>query len=224
MEPDFWHHCWQQNQLGFQLSEPHSLLQQFLPSLLQQQAASCQQIVLPLCGKSPDLIFCSQFLPVCGFELSAVACQAFFAENQLAVQARSLATPSGSFTLYQSSQIEIWQGDFFQVPLKAINQTALIYDRAALIALPSQMRKAYAAKLLDWIKQGAKLLLISLEYPQAERKGPPFSVSAEEIQQLFPGVNRVLLASQDITGKGFGRRKMATGYLVETIWLLSQEP
>lgn len=218
MEAVFWHQCWQQNQLGFQLTEPHPLLQQYLPRILAKRPDDCNEIVLPLCGKTPDLLFCQQFLPVQGFELSPIACQDFFREHNLAVSCQPWPDPELQFMHYQAERIQLWQGDFFQVPDKWVSDSALIYDRAALIALPAEMRQHYATKLMSWLVRGAELLVITLEYPQQERSGPPFSVPAAELTVLFPNCEIELLDTVDITGQGFGRRRMATSYLLEKIW------
>lgn len=220
MEQAFWHQCWQQQQLGFQLAEPHPLLQAHLADVLASKAGALNSIVLPLCGKSPDLMFGRQFLPVTGFELSPIACHDFFSEQGLSVTVDRSPAAAPDFVQYQSSDIALWQGDFFQVPAALIQRSVLLYDRAALIALPAPMRRAYADKLKQWLALGASVLLISLEYPEAERQGPPFAVLPDELAQLFSGYQLTLLQSLDITGQGFGRRRLATSQLWEKIWLI----
>ena len=61
---------------------------------------------------------------------------------------------------------------------------------------------------------------LSLEYPQAEKAGPPFSVDEAEIRQLFDGAIIEKLASTDLTGEGFARRRFLTSSLIETSWLI----
>jgi thiopurine S-methyltransferase len=165
-------------------------------------------------------MFCRQFLPVQGFELSPIACQDFFREHNLAMSSQPWPDPDLQFMHYQAERIQLWQGDFFQVPDTLVSDSALIYDRAALIALPAEMRQRYATKLKRWLEQGAEMLLITLEYPQQERQGPPFSVPAAELMTLFPDCQLELIDTVDITGQGFGRRRMATSYLLEKIWTI----
>lgn len=105
MEADFWHARWQNNELGFQLERPHPLLCQCLPQLLSGQ----QKVLVPLCGKSPDMLYLAQQLPVLGAELSDIACNDFFAEHKLSYQRQRLAHHMS----YRSERIEILQGDFF---------------------------------------------------------------------------------------------------------------
>ncbi len=47
------------------------------------------------------------------------------------------------------------------------------------------MRPAYAASLARLLPSGARGLVVSFEYPQEMKGGPPFSVEAAEVRQLF---------------------------------------
>ncbi|WP_445427776.1 thiopurine S-methyltransferase [Alishewanella sp. HL-SH05] len=220
MDAAFWQACWQQNKLGFQLAQPHPLLQRWLPQILAEQPR-LTEIVVPLCGKSPDLLFCQALRPVLGIELSDIACHAFFAENQLAhtvTTAHPLAAKG--FIRFQAEALQLLQGDFFQLPDSRVNANNLIYDRAALIALPLEMRQRYVEKLDNWLEQGAVLLLISLEYPEDEKAGPPFSVTSAEIEQHFAKRQVQLLEQVDITGQGFARRRFETSRLCEKVYLV----
>ena len=60
-----------------------------------------------------------------------------------------------------------------------------MFDRAALIALPPELRVHYANALYAKLPSGCRGLLVTLEYPQAERDGPPFSVPESEVRALF---------------------------------------
>ncbi|OBP15259.1 hypothetical protein A5320_07750 [Rheinheimera sp. SA_1] len=210
MDANFWHQVWQQDQLGFQLAEAHPLLKAQLAALPADGA-----VLVPLCGKSPDLHLLAQQYRVVGAELSQIACRDFFTEAQLPVSQRDF----GVFTLWQAAQYQLWQGDFFELPSTAVSGCQLIYDRAALVALPPDMRQRYAQTLKQLLPQ-ATLLLISLEYPEHEKQGPPFSVSSAEISQLFDFADINLCGIRNLTGQGFARRKFETSSLVEKGWLI----
>lgn len=210
MQADFWHQVWQQDQLGFQLAEAHPMLRAHLSCLPKSEA-----VFVPLCGKSPDLHLLARQYLVVGAELSPIACRDFFHEAQLAASRSTI----DRFTLWQSAGYRLWQGDFFALPKNAVQDCHLIYDRAALIALPASMRQQYVQKLQALIPR-ATLLLISLEYPEQEKQGPPFAVMASEIAKLFEFANIELCGIRNLTGLGFARRKFETSQLVEKSWLI----
>lgn len=210
MDAGFWHQVWQQDQLGFQLEEAHPLLCAHFCAL-----PIADRIFVPLCGKSPDLRWLAQHCHVIGAELSAIACRDFFRESGL-MAAKSVVA---AFQLWQATKYQLWQGDFFQLPAAAVEHCQLIYDRAAMIALPAAMRLQYA-KQLQTLFPTATMLLISLEYPEEEMQGPPFAVFGSELRLLFPAAGIKLLATRDLTGIGFARRKFATSHLLEKAWLI----
>jgi thiopurine S-methyltransferase len=118
---------------------------------------------------------------VTGIELSERAAEDFFAENDLVFER---ITASG-MTIYRGEMIEIWVTDFFRVAQRDLPGMDAVYDRAALIALPPDMRPTYAEHFTQLVDEGTPVLLITLEYPQQEMKGPPFSVTGEEVDELF---------------------------------------
>jgi thiopurine S-methyltransferase len=208
MQQDFWLNCWRQNQLGWQQDAAHPLLIQAPADWLDQRP-----VFVPLCGKSPDLLYLAQSAAVIGSELSAIACRDFFAENQLDLQQSDMA----DFRLFAAGNVQIWQGDFFLLKPEQVASCRRVYDRAALIALPESMRRDYVRQLRALLP-AADMLLLSLEYPAAEKAGPPFSVTPQEISTLFEFATVTLLQQQDLTGRGFARRRFETSSLVETCW------
>jgi thiopurine S-methyltransferase len=89
---------------------------------------------------------------------------------------------NGQHELFQFDELSIYTGDFFTAPLKPVD---IVYDRAALVALPEDMRAEYVERIKSLLNPGARILLVSLDYPQNEMAGPPFSVAEQEIRQLF---------------------------------------
>lgn len=187
-----------------------------LPELLAlNNTPASSRIFVPLCGKSPDLHFLAERFHVIGCELSAIACADFFAEANLSPEQVLV----GEHVVYQHDEIALWQGDFFRLPERAVSDISLIYDRAALIALPKDMRARYVQQLKT-LFPSATMLLISLAYPEEEKSGPPFNVTETEIRQLFAGASFVKLLEHDLTGVGFAKRRFATSSLIETAWLI----
>ena len=196
MEPKFWQERWARNQIGFHLPEVNPYLQRHWPPL-----AEGAKVLVPLCGKSLDLRWlASQGLRVMGVELSEQAVEAFFSEQNLTPR----ITERGVFKVYQADLIEIWCGDFFALGAEVLADCAALYDRAALIALPPLMRAQYTEHLNTWLSAGCQGLLITLDYEQVQKAGPPFAVTDEEVQLLL-GERWALqvLQEQDILGESW---------------------
>lgn len=137
--------------------------------------------MVPLCGKSLDIHWLlAQGYRVSGVELSELAVGQLFDELQLQPEIR----PDGALLRYHAGPLTVWQGDFFGLAADQLGQVDLVYDRAALIALPPALRSAYAQQLVR-ITGAAPQLLVVLEYPQAQMDGPPFSVGQVEIAQHY---------------------------------------
>ena len=179
MNPDFWHQRWQDNQIGFHQGAPTPLLLKHWPSLGVPAGA---QVFVPLAGKSLDMAwFAAQGYTVLGVELSKLAIEQFFAENELDPEIET--TRCG--THYRAGGIELINGDAFGLDADALRDCAAVFDRAALIALPPDLRVRYARELYANLPAGCRGLLITLEYAQAEREGPPFSVPEAEVRTEF---------------------------------------
>lgn len=178
MEPDFWHQRWQENKIGFHQDEVNPYLRQFWPDLGLSAPA---RILVPLCGKSLDLIWLmQQGYAVEGVELSELAVRAFFEEQGIEAQ----QSQQGEFQVWQSEGLRLWCGDFFKLTPAQLGPIDAVYDRAALVALPADMRQRYVQHMQTLVGE-VPHLLITLEYPQAQMDGPPFSVEQMEVEALF---------------------------------------
>ena len=92
-----------------------------------------------------------------------------------------------------------------------------VYDRAALVALPTSMRNAYASHLIQ-ITQAAPQLLITFEYDQRLIDGPPFSINEEEVRHHYAATYQLKpVERKEVAG---GLKGKVTS--VEAIWLLQQ--
>jgi thiopurine S-methyltransferase len=217
MEPDFWHQRWQQNQIGFHQGEVNPHLIKYWGRL---GVAAPARILVPLCGKSLDLLWLvQQGYQVEGVELSELAVQAFFDEQGLTP---SIST-QGDLQVWESGNLRLWCGDFFKLRSAQLGPIDAVYDRAALIALPAPMRQAYAIHMQALVGS-VPHLLITLEYPQTGMDGPPFSVEQTEVEHLFaerytgtrPQVcEDALTASPNLQQRGLDRLNECV-YLLQT--------
>ncbi len=179
MEPAFWHARWEAGQIGFHQPEIHVLLRRFWPRL---ELAGGERVFVPLCGKSLDMLWLlEQRHRVLGVEISPLAVEAFFRENQL----EATAFEQDGFTCRRLDELSLWCGDYFDLRPHHLTDVGAVFDRASLIALPPEMRRRYADHLATLLPPGTPVLLITLEYPQAQMAGPPFSVTDAEVDTLF---------------------------------------
>ena len=197
MEESFWLERWERQQIGFHQRNINPRLLRFWPDLgLARDGA----VFVPLCGKSTDMIWLqAQGHPVLGVELSPVAVATFFAENGLAPQRRR----QGKFEVTESDGIRILRGDFFDLTAGDLAGVEAVYDRAALIAMPPAMRERYAAHMVEILPPATRMLLLTLDYPQEQMQGPPFSVPPDEVERLYGSRGDVrLLSRDDVLAKG----------------------
>lgn len=178
-QANFWNQKWQANDIAFNQEQPNEFLQRFLSTLNLKLG---DRIFVPLCGKSIDMFWLlQQGYKITGVELSSLACKAFYEEHNIPYHDKTV----DSFTLFCNEQINLLAGNFFDLEASLLDNTQATFDRAALIALPSELRKQYAAKLISLLKPNTTMLLISTTYNQEEMAGPPFSVNEQEIMQLY---------------------------------------
>jgi len=216
MKPSFWHKCWQRNSLGFHQETVHPFLEQFL---LPRLTSTTEHVFLPLCGKSLDMVWFAQRMKVSGAELSEIACHDFFQEKDLTFELQQRSC----FNVYSYENIQLWQGDFFKLLPADLDKIDWIYDRAAIIALPESMQQQYVQHLSKFVSEHTTLFLISLEFPQEELEGPPFSISSLKVAQLFSDFEVNCIAEHELVDKKFAQRTFNVKKLVERLYLIKKK-
>jgi thiopurine S-methyltransferase len=168
MQPEFWLERWQRNEIGFHQPAPHHALARHWASLGLPRGS---RVLVPLAGKSSDMLWLAAAgNHVVGIELAELAVRAFFAENALSPQ--------------------------IAVGVAQVGRVAAVFDRAALVALPPDVRSRYVAHLDAITPQGTRTLLITMEYAQAEMPGPPHAVLEDEVRTLY-GAHEIELLERD---------------------------
>lgn len=195
MEHEFWHTKWRKGEIGFHQQEVNPLLARYLDTL---PLSNNSRVFVPLCGKTLDIHWLlKQGYQVTGVELNELAIQQLFGELDI----KPTIVNDGKVKRYISDRLDVFIGDIFDVSQTMLENIDLIYDRAALIALPFSMRKNYTSHLMN-ISNKASQLLVCLEYDQALIQGPPFSVDRREVEQHYQYSYQInLLASETIPEK-----------------------
>lgn len=177
MEHHFWHQRWANQQIGFHQPEINQYLQQYWSRLAVPSGGA---VFVPLCGKSQDMLWLrEQGHPVLGVELNESACNAFFTEQDVIPQQSEL----GDFVCREQDGVRLLCGDFFRLNSELLSGVSAVYDRAALVALPAEMRKRYVQCMQSILPVTTPILLLTLEYEGAG--GPPFNVPGEEVLSLY---------------------------------------
>jgi thiopurine S-methyltransferase len=209
MDTDYWHQKWQADDIGFHQAEGNPLL---LACFKELSLPVGGRVFVPLCGKTRDIAWLiSQGCRIVGVELSELAVQQLFAEMGL----EPAVATKGGMKHYSATDLDIFVGDVFQLTRKMLDPVDAVFDRAALVALPEEMRIRYAGHITDVTCQ-APQLLVTFEYDQTQMAGPPFSISDAEIHNHYQDSYRISpLASVDVAGKLKGKCVAN-----ENVWLL----
>lgn len=215
MQPEFWHERWRNGQIGFHQPTVDRNLKRHWPML---NLGRGSRVLVPLCGKSLDLTWLRDAgHSVVGIEISAAAIESFFAENGITAQRRV----QGDFEIYEASNLQLFCGDFFKFTSALAGEAAAVYDRAALIAWAPEQRARYAAHIAGLLSAGTPMLLNTLEYEQAQMEGPPFSVTSDEVRELYaPRFKIQEIARQDILARELRLRKRGLTALAEVCYHL----
>jgi thiopurine S-methyltransferase len=201
-----WLARWRDGRIAFHEGRPNGFLERHVARL-----DGRRRVLVPLCGKAEDLAFlAARGHDVIGIELAELAVRAFFDEHGLT----PAVAPRGPFTAFTvgiaadtaeprdaaaadpahpAGSLTLLVGDLFAATPELTGPIDAVYDRAALIALPPDLRPRYAAALRSLLPAAAPLLVITLEYDQRAMQGPPFSVPESELRALYPAAELALL-------------------------------
>jgi len=209
MDPSFWHQRWEKNEIAFHESTANPVLVKHFNEL---SLAKGRRIFVPLCGKTLDISWLlSNGYRVAGAELSQIAIEQLFMELGLQPEISRV----GEVEQWSDKNLDICVGDIFAVSRKMLGPVDAIYDRAALVAFPEEIRNRYTAHLTG-ITHKAPQLLVCYDYDQSLMQGPPFSIRNEEVHRYYADNYEVtLIASTEVPGGLKGKCAAK-----ENVWLL----
>lgn len=211
MQPDYWLERWEKGRIGFHRADPNPRLVEHHERVL----GPTIRVLVPLCGKSADLEWLvTQGHEVVGIELSEIAARDFFAERKLSPQ----RTERSDFIEYRHGALSIFVGDFFRATPELTGYCDGVYDRAALIALPEELRVRYTQHLPTLLAPKARILLVTLHYDAVG--GPPFDVSPAEVQRLYAEHVVTPLGSEDARADTPGPIERGATFVSENSYLI----
>ena len=177
MKPEFWLESWNLGgvKTSFHRRDVHPYVQIYTPDYFLRG----KRVLVPLCGKDNALMWYRDHADhVIGIELSDKAIEQFFQEHNLSYQ----KTNDGR---YQADGITIFNRNIFDLTPVELGRIDLVYDRAALVALPKDLRQLYRQKIAHFMHIGSQCLLVTLEFAPYLGNTPPFSISPQEIQDYY---------------------------------------
>jgi thiopurine S-methyltransferase len=194
MEPSFWHQRWEKNEIAFHEGKANPILVKHFNEL---SLAKGSRVFVPLCGKTLDISWLlSNGYRVAGAELSQIAIEQLFMELGLQPEISTV----GEVAQWSANNLDLFVGDIFALSRKLLGPVDAIYDRAALVAFPEDMRNRYTAHLTG-ITHKAPQLLVCYDYDQSLMQGPPFSIRNEEVHRHYADHYEVtLMASTEVPG------------------------
>ena len=209
---EFWLERWQTGRIGFHLEGVNPKLVDYWPTLAKQS-----RVLVPLCGKTNDMIWLAeQGYQVTGVELSSLAIIEFIGDNDLTYETEQI----GEVKVHTINElpIRLIEGDYFDFQE---TQFDACYDRAAMVAMPADLRQKYVEHTLARLTHDAFLLLIALFY-EGEKQGPPFSVDDAEITQLWGSRIRKLASENLMETQAEYRDGLYTKF-EESVWHIDQK-
>lgn len=217
MNPDFWLARWSKHEIGFHQPHFNEYLTRYWSTLHVDPNAV---VFVPLCGKTLDMRWLSEHAGhrVLGNEIARNACTEFFSE--WGVEPKE--SRQGPFESFEAHGVRILCGDFFELRSIDLADVGAVFDRAALIALPAEMRVAYANQLQALLPPQTPILLVAPDYAQHEMSGPPFAVGEAEIRALFANRTVERIAEIDISDAAENARFRQRGLtrLVERVFII----
>lgn len=212
MDRNFWNERWNRGEIGFHQPDIHWALKRHWDEVVDDHAG---RVLVPLCGKSLDLRWLAQCgHEVVGVELSETAVSEFYDEWGKTPNLEA----AGRLQHWHADSVTLYTGDFFEY--RADAPFDLFYDRAALVALPFDMRAGYIEHLRAQLADDARGLLVTFEYDQSQMDGPPFSVPEDELMQ-YPGFTFELLDRIDALAENPRFVERGLTALQECAWRVS---
>lgn len=203
MEKEFWLNKWDQGELGFHMDEVNPALIRHWPALCApghsdayNPAADTQRVLVPLCGKTRDILwFLAEGYSVTGIELSELALAELAEDIEREFGWRLEKDEKPGQIVWTHPRVTLICGDLLDVQPAQIGEIRWLFDRAALVALPFEMRVGYVKKLMA-LAPGASQLLVVFEYDQSVMAGPPFSIDDSEVKAHYSGAYRIELLKE----------------------------
>ncbi len=180
-----WSKAWGQDRTPWVNKDSERFLIKTWPRLMRLGLRSGQRVLVPLCGTSPSIrLFLKKKFEVTAVEYVPKAISTLIERDFSALKFRQSKLKSGIY--YKTQHLKIIQQDFFKFSTK--NHFHFIYDRAALVAIKPNLRSRYAKILINSLKPGGILFVVTYTRVGGRVRGAPYQISRHQLLKLFPSM------------------------------------
>jgi len=198
-----WETQWQKGDIAFHQSEVNPKLLDNMDELIGCEKAGsgekvCRNILVPLCGKSRDLIHLHGLgHNVVGCEGVEQACTEFFSENNIEFTRTPLEGIDGSLFSSADGRLRLYQCDFLALTAEAVStKFDAVWDIQSLVSINPRDRKQYVRTLRSLLADEFRYLLVTIEYEPFAHLGRPHSISYNAVKELFGSFSNVKFIAQ----------------------------
>ncbi|CAF0995279.1 unnamed protein product [Brachionus calyciflorus] len=181
-DPQFWNERWNKNEIGFHQANNNQNLVKHLNKLVEDNKHI--RILFPFCGKAVDMSWLASLgHEVVGVEYVQMACEKFFAENNI----KHNVSEVQGFKLFTSEdgKIKIYNGSFFDFTTEHEKPFECVWDRGAYGALHYELRVKYSTHMKSLLAPKVRYLLDVFDYDTSLYPGPPHACKKDEITNLY---------------------------------------
>jgi len=178
-----WEEKWEQGMTGFHKSKVDARLKKYIEDLTGGKVDA--SILVTWCGKSLDVPWlCSEGYSTVGVELSEIGVKQLFEENKISY---STSSEGQDFVVYKATEenLKVFVGNFYKLTPEIAGTYDCVWDNNALGAAEPADREAYRKVLVSLLKPSGRVLLSNYEFDTRGRDCAPYSLSTEEIKDLF---------------------------------------
>ncbi|XP_077866884.1 thiopurine S-methyltransferase-like [Saccoglossus kowalevskii] len=215
-----WNERWEEGKTSFHLPHVHKLLAEHSKTLINGRKGI--KILFPLCGKTMDMKWLAdQGHTVIGVEISNIAIQQFFVENNIEYTINHVdGLVKGE--VYQSNdrRIQIYICSIFDISSDIIGQVDAIWDRAAFSAIMPSEREKYRDVIISTMNAYTRYCLIGVDFDPSVKPGPPYHAPEVAVEQTF-GAHLTIEKIGEMADLREKWVKMGHKYFTDILFLLS---
>ncbi|XP_037560305.2 thiopurine S-methyltransferase isoform X2 [Dermacentor silvarum] len=214
---EYWRHRWANHIIPFHRPSLHPYLREFGDHF--RTSKKELRVFFPMCGKMREMKWFYEIgHAVIGVEITRQAIDEFFSENNLTATESYCSTTKCNILQTLDKRLTVYCCDVFDFMHSKPSLMDVVFDRASLCIMESQVDRQRYAKLMKSVLAPAyTYVLITFKHDDQSYKGVPRNVSDCHVTELF-GENttlKKLSELQEITVPGI------KSPVIEVTWLMT---